>query len=712
MSKHSRRQFLKTSALAGGGLIIGFYLPTGGRRAQAMSAAQSSAVNAWLKVGADNTFTVLVGSAEMGQGVFTSIPMLLAEELQVRWQDVRAETAPVAPVYNNPMFNMQATGGSTTTRAFYDVLRQVGAQTRELFIAAGAQDMGVDPAACQAVDGSVVHPGSGQSRRYADLLAIAAQLPPPPEVDLKPATAWQLLGTPAKRLDVPAKVNGQAEFGIDVQVDGMLVATVRACPVFGGKLKSVDEQPALAVAGVKSVLPLDSALIVIADGYWAARKGASALQPVWDFGANADNSSARISALLHAGLEQAGHGAHTSGNPDGALQAAARTVESIYQSPLLSHSPMEPMNATASVSATGVEIWAPTQAAGIIPRVVSGLTGVPAEQVQVHTTFLGGGFGRRFEVDFIVYAVLASKAAAAPVKVIWSREEDTQHGFYRPASVARMRGGLAADGRLEALQAHIVSPSITFRSFPDRVKDGVDDTSVEGIADSPYAIPNFGVTYLQQEIGVPVGYWRSVGNSQNGFVMESFIDELAHAGGVDPYRFRRGLLTARPDHLAVLDRLAEVSGWGQAAQGRFQGIALHECFGSIVGEVAEISIEQGRLVVHQVTCVVDCGTVINPDTVEAQMQSAIVYGLTAALHGEITIDRGRVQQGNFNDYRMVKLAQTPRIEVHLAPSGRAMGGIGEPALPPLAPALANAIFAATGKRLRQLPITPESLRPA
>lgn len=703
--QQTRRQFLKNSALASGALVIGFYLPGGGRRAQAMSASGSVVANAWLKVHADNTFTVLVGSSEMGQGVYTSIPMLLAEELEVDWNDVRAEMAPAAPVYNNVMFNLQGTGGSTSIRAFYQVLRQVGANTREWLIAAAAQDMGVAAGECQASNGRVVHAASGEARRYADVLAIAAQRTPPENVALKSAAQWKLLGTPARRLDIPDKVNGSAEFGSDVQVEGMLVATVRACPVFGGTLKSVDDKPALAVAGVKSVIPLETALLVVADGYWAASKGANALQPVWDFAVNADNSSTKISAALGAGLERAGHSARAVGDAAAAMQTAANKIEAIYESPILAHAAMEPMNATASVTADGVEVWAPTQAQGLIPQAVSAITGTAAEKVQVHTTFLGGGFGRRFEMDFVEYAVRASQAVGAPVKVMWSREEDTQHDFYRPPSLAKMQGGWTADGKLDVVTAHIVSPSIFSRAGPDQVKNGIDESSVEGIADSPYSIANFAVNYVQQEVGVPVGFWRSVGNSQNGFVMESFMDELAHAGGIDPLELRRHVLHDKPDHLAVLNKLAEVSNWGHANAGRFKGIAMHDSFGSIVGEVAEISIDQGKLTIHKITCVVDCGTIINPDTVEAQMQSAIIYGLTAALHGEITIDQGRVQQGNFHNYPMLRLAQTPAIEVHLAPSGRELGGIGEPGLPPLAPALTNAIFAATGNRIRKLPIS-------
>jgi len=703
----TRRQFIRNTTLAGGALVVGFYLPLGGRRA---IASESTAINAWLTINADNTVKIMVGSAEMGQGVFTSVPMLLAEELEVDWKDVNAEMAPVDPAYINSFLNLQGTGGSTTSRAFYERLRQVGANTRELLVAAAAQDMGVEPATCKASRGKVIHSASGEERRYADVVAIAAQLTPPESVALKPSSDWTLLGKPVSRLDVPAKVNGTAEFGIDVMVDGMLQATLRQCPVFGGKLISVDDQPALALPGVKAVIPMDDAVIVVAEAFWQAKKGADALKPVWDFGENTGNTSASISALLKAGLEQEGNSARTEGDAAAAYESAAKKVEAVYELPLLAHATMEPMNATASVTGDGVVVWAPTQGAGVIPMVVNKITGVPMEKVQVHTTFLGGGFGRRFEMDFIVSAVIASKAVGAPVKVLWSREEDMQHDFYRPPSLARMQGGLTPDGKLDAFKSRIVCPSIFARAMPQGVKDGIDPASVEGIADTPYAIPNMAVDYVRQEVGVPMGFWRSVGNSQNAFIMESFIDELAHASGVDTAAFRRQLLQDKPEHLAVLNKLVQVSNWGKATEGRFQGLAMHESFGSIVGEVAEISLDGEDLTVHKVTCVVDCGTVLNPDTVEAQMQSAIVYGLTAALFGEITIDKGRVQQGNFHNYKMLRLAQTPAIDVHLVPSGRTIGGIGEPGLPPLAPALSNAIFSATGIRVRQLPLSRHSLK--
>lgn len=703
----SRRGFLKTAGTASAALVIGFHLPLAGQRGAAIAATQTAQpVNAWLKIAADNSITAMVASSEMGQGVYTSVPMLLAEELEVGWEQVSAEMAPVGPEYVQPIFHMQATGGSTTIRAWHEALRQVGANTRQLLINAAAKEMGVDPADCHAEKGKVVHSGSGQSRDYGAVADIAAGMEPvTTNVPLKDPQNWKLLGTSVKRLDTADKVAGKAGFGVDVQLDGMLVATVRSCPVFGGKLKSVDDKPALAVTGVKAVIPMDDAFIVVGTGYWPAQKGASSLQPVWDFGENAGNSTAGISKLLHAGLKLPGNPAHSAGEADSMLAKAARKVESTYEAPLLAHSTMEPMNATAYVRDDGVDVWAPTQGQGIIPKVVNSVLGVPPEKVQVHTTFLGGGFGRRFEMDFVVYAAVASKAMQAPVKVMWSREEDTQHDFYRPPAVQQFAAGLSADGKLEAFKAKIVSPSIFTRALPQFVQNGIDSSSVEGIADSQYEIDNVHVDYVMQEVGVPVGFWRSVGHSQNAFAMESFVDELANAARADQVKFRRALLKGKPEHLDVLNKLAEAANWGSPPAGRTQGIALHESFGSIVGEVVEISMQDGKMKLEKVTCVVDCGVVMNPDTVEAQMQSSVVYGLTAALFGKIDIEEGRVKQSNFHDYQMARLAHVPEINVVIAPSGRAVGGIGEPALPPLAPALANAVFTATGKRIRKLPFS-------
>ncbi|MEX0814567.1 MAG: molybdopterin cofactor-binding domain-containing protein, partial [Dongiaceae bacterium] len=527
----------------------------------------------------------------------------------------------------------------------------------------------------------------------------------PAEVALKKPAQWTLIGKPTPRLDTPAKVDGSAVFGVDVKLDGLLVGTVMACPVFGGRLRTVDQAPALAVKGVRAVVPLDDAVVVVADGYWPALKGLRALAPEWDEGANAAMSSASIRAEFMAALDGPAAVAAAAGD-DAALAGAAKQVEAVYEVPFLAHATMEPMNATAHVTADGVEIWAPTQGQGPIQFAVGAALGLEPGQVKVHTTFLGGGFGRRFETDFALQAVLAAKAVGAPVKLIWSREEDIRHDFYRPAAVARLRGGLDAGGRPVAWQARLVCPSIMTRALPDYVKDGIDPSSVEGAAEMPYRIANRRTEYAMKHTGVPVGFWRSVGNSQNAFFVESFLDEIAHAAGADPLDFRLRLLDEAPRHRAVLEAAAETAGWGSPPPpGRFRGLALHESFGSIVAEVVEISVGDGKaLSVHKVACAVDCGVVVNPDTVVAQMESGIVYGLTAALFGEITLRDGRVEQGNFDGYEMLRLAQMPEIAVRIVQFGAAIGGIGEPSTPPIAPAVANAIFAATGERVRSLPL--------
>ena len=524
-------------------------------------------------------------------------------------------------------------------------------------------------------------------------------------MSLKPPEQWRILGKPTRRLDTPAKTRGQATFGIDVQVPDLRHATLLICPVFGGKLASVNDNPALAVPGVSAVVPVDDAVIVVADGYWNARRGVMALDPQWDEGPLAEANDESIRARFLAGLEGDMAPAEVHGDAPAVIAGSASRHEAEYTAPFLAHATMEPMNATAHVRTDGADVWAPTQAQGPTQGMVAGMLGLQPEQVQVHTTFLGGGFGRRFELDFIKYAVLASQAVGSPVKLVWSREQDTQHDYYRPAAVVRLAASLGADGLPEALHTKVAAPSIFTRALPQLVKDGVDPSSVEGIIEQPYAIANHRVDYAMIDAGVPVGFWRSVGHSQNSYVREAFIDELAHAAGIDSLDYRLRMLEDNPRHAAVLRKVAEMAEWGSSVPaGRSRGLALHESFGSIVAEVAEVSTDNGNVQVHQVWCAVDCGTVINPDTVEAQMESGIIYGLTAALHGEINIDRGRVSQSNFPDYPMVTMAAAPRIHTHIMESTEAPGGVGEPATPPIAPAVANAVFAATGKPVRKLPI--------
>ena len=700
----TRRAFLETAGAAGAGLVISFYLPSGLRFRS--PTAGPFAPNAWLRIGEDESVLVIVDRSEMGQGVTTALPMLLAEELEADWSRIRIEFAPADKAYTNPMFGMQGTGGSTSVRAAYTPLRKAGAAARELLVAAAAQTWGVEKAECRAERGAVVHARSKRRLTYGKLVTKAATLGAPPDVPLKDPKDWKILGTRVRRLDTPPKVDGSAQFGIDVKVPGMLVAVVARSPVFGGKAKSFDAAKAKAVPGVRQVVQISSGVAVVADGYWPAKKGRDALAVTWDEGPTASVSSATIAQLFGQRAEQAGAVARHGGDPDGTLGSAPAKVDAVYDLPFLAHATMEPMNCTAHVRADGVDIWAPTQFQTGAQGFGAKIGGVTPDKVKVHTTYLGGGFGRRFELDFIQEALETSKAVGAPVKVIWSREDDIRNAQYRPANHHRMRAGLDANGQPVAWTHRIVAPSIMARVFPDTVKNGLDEEAVEGGVGMPYAIPNVHVDYLLTDTGIPVGFWRSVNNSYNAFAVESFIDELAHAAKKDPYEYRRDLLGKAPRHLGALNLAASKAGWGTAPPaGRARGIAVYKSFESYVAEVAEVSVaSDGAVKVHRVVCAVDCGPVVNPSIVEAQMESAIVYGLTAALYGEIAIEGGRVKQSNFHDYQMLRLAEMPKVEVYIVPSTDAQGGVGEPGTPPIAPAVANAIFAATGKRIRKLPI--------
>jgi len=702
----TRREFLETAGAAGAGLVIGFHLPSGSRFRT--TAAAPLAPNAWLRIGADESVLVIVDRSEMGQGVATALPMLLAEELDADWSKIKIEFAPADKAYTNPMFGMQGTGGSTSVRAAYTPLRKAGAAAREMLVAAAAETWGVDKSACHAEAGAVIHTPSKRRLTYGKLVAKAATASMPHDVPLKDPKDWKILGTRVRRLDTPPKVDGSAQFGIDVKVPGMLVAVVARCPVFGGKVKSFDATKAKAVPGVRHVVQISSGVAVVADGYWSAKKGRDALDVSWDEGPNAQVSSASISQLFAQRAEQAGAVARNDGDTQAALQLATYRVDAVYELPFLAHATMEPMNCAAHVRADGVDIWAPTQFQTGAQGVGAKIGGVAPEKVQVHTTYLGGGFGRRFELDFIQEALETSKAVGAPVKVIWSREDDIRNAQYRPANYHVLHAGLDAGGHPAAWTHRIVAPSIMARVFPDTIKNGLDEEAVEGGVGMPYTIPNVHVDYQLTDTGIPVGFWRSVNNSYNAFAVESFIDELAHAAKKDPYEYRRDLLGKAPRHLGALNLAATKAGWGTAPPpggGRSRGIAVYKAFESYVAEVAEVSVAaDGAVKVHRVVCAVDCGPVVNPSIVEAQMESAIVFGLTAALYGEIDIEAGRVKQSNFHDYQMVRLAEMPKIEVYIVPSSDAQGGVGEPGTPPIAPAVCNAIFAATGKRVRKLPI--------
>jgi isoquinoline 1-oxidoreductase beta subunit len=734
----SRREFLKTGALATGGLVIAFTVPGAKRFVWADRIPAGPFVpNAFLRVGADDSVTVLLAHSEMGQGIWTSLPMLIAEELDADWTRIKVEHAPAAPAYAHTGFGMQMTGGSTSTWTEFDRYRQAGATARAMLVAAAAQRFGVSPADCRTENGVVT--AGGKRASYGELAEAAAKLPVPKTAPLKDPKDWKLIGKPTRRLDTPEKITGKARFGIDVQFEGLLTAVVARPPVFGGKVKSLDAAKAKAVPGVRSVVQVPSGVAVVADHFWAAKLGRDALNIEWDLGPNAglDSTALRQQFRKLAGIKgepvpknaevppappevrelapTQGVAAAQAGNVGSALGKAARTIEAEYAVPYLAHAPMEPLNATVRISRSKCEIWTGTQFQTLDQQLAAQITGLKPEQVEIHTTFLGGGFGRRATPtsDFVSEAVHVAKAAGAPVKTVWTREDDVRGGYYRPAYVHRVRVGLGGDGLPAAWHHVMVGQSILAGTpfEPVMVKNGIDATSVEGVADSPYLkdLPNHRVDLHSPKTGIPVLWWRSVGHSYNAFVMESMIDELALAAGKDPVEYRRGLLKGHPRHLGVLNLAAEKAKWGTPApKGRARGIAVHESFGSYVAQVAEVSVEKNAIRVHRVVCAIDCGVAVNPESVRAQMESGVAFGLGAALYSELTFKDGRVQQSNFHDYRVLRLDEMPVVEAHIVSSTGKMGGVGEPGVPPIAPAVANAVAALTGRRLRQLPLHLET----
>ena len=705
----SRRDFCKNGALLGTGLVLGFYLPGCQKKEIIPPATGPFKANAFIRIAPDETITFFINKSEMGQGVYTSLPMLIAEELEVDWQKITIEAAPVAPEYNHTQWGkIQGTGGSTSIRSTWDQLRTAGAAGRTMLIQAAAGIWEVPPEACRAEAGRVIHPKGQKSLSYGVLVGAAAKLQPPKQVPLKPAANFKIIGKPRPRLDTPAKVNGTAEFGIDVKRPNLLTAVIARPPVFGAKLKDFDAEAARAVPGVKAVVAVDSGVAVVAESFWAAKLGRDALTIVWDEGPLAKLDSAAQGKEYEALAQIPGLTATNYGDAAAALAAAAEKIEAIYEMPYLAHAPMEPLNCVADVRADGCEIWVGTQMQTLDRNAAAAVTGLAPEKISLHTTFLGGGFGRRAVGDshFVREAVQVSKAMQAPVKVVWTREDDIRGGFYRPRAYHAVRAALGEDKLPVAWQQRIVCQSIV-KGTPFEeglMKDGIDHTAVEGIADLSYAVPNLQVEYQMAPAGVPVLWWRSVGHSFTAFVKECFIDELANAAGQDPLAFRKQLLVEHPRQVALLDLLAAMAGWGKPEKGTAQGLAIHESFGSIVAQVAEVSLQDGKPRVHRVVCAIDCGTVVNPDTVAQQMESAVVFALTAALYGKIDIHDGVVQQDNFASYPMLKLAETPVVQTWTVPSTRAPAGVGEPGVPPLAPAVASAWFALTGQRRRLLPL--------
>jgi isoquinoline 1-oxidoreductase beta subunit len=707
-----RRDFLKAGAALGGGLLISLYVPEWAR-ASANTAAPTPAKfvpNAFVRIGADDVVTVIVNKSEMGQGVYTSLPMLVAEELEADWSKVRYEPAPVDSAYNHTAFGIQMTGGSTSTASEWERFRKAGATARVMLIAAAAQTWKVEPASLRAENGYVINPANGQRTSFGSLADRAASMTPPKDVPLKDPKDFKLIGKPTRRLDTPAKVDGTAQFGLDVAIPGMMTVLIARAPVFGGKVLSLNADKAKAVKGVKDVLQVPSGVAVIANGFWPAKQGRDKLEIKWDDGPNAALSTTGMREQFAALAKTAGTVARKVGDPAKALAGAARTITAEYEVPYLAHASMEPLNCVVDLRADHCEIWTGTQFQTVDRMAAAATAGLKPEQVEIHTTLLGGGFGRRANPasDFIVEAVQVARVAKVPVKVVWTREDDTRGGWYRPMWYDRMVGGVDDKGNPIAWTHTIVGQSIMegtpFAAFG--IQNGIDMTSVEGAADLLYGIPNLQVDLHTPKIGVPVQWWRSVGHSHNGFAVEAFFDELAHLGGKDPYELRRVLLANQPRMRAVLELVAANAGWGKPLpQGRARGIATHFSFDSYVAQVAEVSVDkQGVVRVHRMVCAIDCGRVVNPDTVKAQMQGGIDFGLTAALKSEITLERGRVQQRNFHDYEMLRINEAPEIEVHIVPSTEKPTGVGEPSVPPVAPAVANAIFAATGKRIRKLPI--------
>src|SRR5436309_497762 len=685
-----RREFLKTGAAAGATLLIGLYLPAFDPRPAPAHAPEPFKPNAWIEIGHDGTVTIWTGRSEMGQGVRTAMPMIVAEELEADWTRLRVAQADADPAYGD-----QFTVGSRSVRSGFEPLRKAGAAAPEFLTGAAAFTGNVPREAWRARNGMVEHVPTGRRLGYGGRAARAATIPVPAAPPLKSPSEFRLLGTSMPRVDTPDKVSGTAVFGTDVRVPGMLYAAVARCPVFGGRVKAFDPAPALAVPGVQRVIQISSGVAVVATGTWPAFQGKQALKVDWDEGPTARWSSDGIWSAFAAAAARPGEVIRAVGDVDANLKVATCTVEAVYQAPYLAHACMEPMNCTAQVRDGRCEIWAPTQNPQGVQRAAVQVTGLPVESVTVHVTYLGGGFGRRGgPTDYATEAVELAQKIQVPVQVVWTREDDIQNAVYRPATYNVLRAGLDARGAPVAWSHRLVAPA------------GGSFLLTRGADELIYPLPHFRLERATVDAGIPIGPWRGVGPSQNGWVVESFVDELAHAAGKDSYTYRRELVAGHPRLVGVLDLAAQHAGWGSApAAGRSRGIALWQFGETFLSHVAEVSVaSDGAVRVHRVVCAADCGILVNPDTVEAQLQSAIVYGLTAALYGEITIERGRVAQSNFTDYRMLGLAETPEIEVHLVRSEAAPGGVGEAGLPPIAPAVCNAIFAGTGKRIRRLPI--------
>ena len=695
----SRREFLGTGGLA----LAVTALPL--RRLAGMpsgaSAARALAPSAFVEITPDGVVSVWVTKSDMGQGVRTALPMILADELEADWSKVQVIQADAHPRYGE-----MGTGGSSSVASLWDPLRKAGAQAREMLIAAAAERWGVAPSECQARNGIVEHPATGRRFSFGDLVNRAALLPVPENPKLKEPSEFRLIGTDLPGVDTKDKVTGKAQYGIDVVVPGMRYAVIARCPVFGGTMQGHDPAKALAVPGVLRVVEVPSGAAVIATGTWAAMEGRKALECRWDEGPAAQLDSKTISRQLRSRADMAGALARNDGDAPGTIASAAKSLEATYEAPLLAHATMEPMNCVADVRSDRCEIWAPHQAPDWARNEVASALGMEPDQVTVHTTLLGGGFGRRFLPEELIEAAQVSREVGEPVKLVFTREDDMQWDWYRPMSVHRMGGGVNQAGKVTGWLHRVVAPSIGDQRWPGLVKNALDLDAVDGAADLHYEIPNLRVEYGMVKTPVPVSWWRSVYASQTCFANECFLDELAALAGRDALDVRRELLAHSPRHLAVLNLAAEKAGWGSPLPaGRARGMAIHHFFSdAIVAEVAEVSIEGGKVRVHRVTCAVDCGLAVNPSNVRYQIEGGVIYGLSAALHGEITVENGRVKQSNFHDYPVLRMPEAPVVDVHIVPSADSPKGVGEPGLPPIAPAVANAVARLTGKPVRKLPI--------
>jgi isoquinoline 1-oxidoreductase beta subunit len=707
----SRRQLLVAGFAAGSGFFLGLSLTT---PTVSEAAPESFSPNAFIRIARDGTVTLTMPYIEMGQGTYTSVPMLIAEELEIDLASVTLEHAPAnEQLYSSPIMGAQETDGSLSMRAAWEPMRQAGAAARMMLVAAAAKTWRVDARECHAADGFVIHTPTSRRVAYGDLVELASTMPVPSDIALKDPSTFRLIGTPVKRLDSAPKVNGTAQFGIDVKLPGMKIAAVSASPVLGGKVKDVDDSAARAVNGVRDIVRIEDAVAVIADHWAAAKKGLDALVVTWDDGPNADFSTDRLAADFEAAAATAGVVAINLGDETGAFGRASKTLEATYTVPLLAHAAMEPVNCTVHLKDGRCDVWVGTQAAGRALAAAAATSGLPADKVTIHNQYLGGSFGRRAETDNIIQAIRIARQVSYPVKVIWSREEDTQHDFYRPYYLDRFRAGLGEDGLVKSWFHRVVGASPLTRWMPAAIKDGHDPDATTSAA-GPYTFPNVFIDHvLLEEPAFRSGFWRGVGTTHNAFTVEGFMDELASAAGKDPIAFRRAHLNGDERLLRVLDMAAKESDWGAPLpEGSGRGISLLQDFGgTVLAQVAEVAVDKdGTVHVKRVTSVIDCGKIINPDTIAAQVQGGVIFGLSAALHGEITFTNGRVDQGNFDSYAAVRMDEAPRVTVHLIESGSKPLGVGESGTAGIGPAVANAVFAATGKRLRKLPIDADALK--